>query len=85
MDLTTNQKRQIAALSDHPGWRLVIDQVVRSKRDQALDRLKLAKTGEAILSASCKFVAWDEVLVELSNAPQEIAKILKEEKDTVYG
>jgi hypothetical protein len=85
MTPTKEQKRQIAALNTSPGYELLLQFVVRLNRDQALEKLNLAKTRDEVTETAYNFRAWNSVLEELTTAPKNIETALKEEKDEIYG
>lgn len=85
MTPTTEQRRQIAALNTIPGYELLLRFVVRSNRDQALERLNLAKSRDEVTEAAYNFRAINQVLEDLIKSPQEFEAGLKEEKDEIYG
>jgi precorrin-3B methylase len=84
-NLTTDQRRQIAALNTIPGYKLLLDFVVSLNRDQALERLKLAREREAVTEAAYDFRSWDTVVSMLRDGPKQIEQELKDEGDPIYG
>jgi len=83
--LDKTQRRKIAALNTIEGFWILLDSVVKLNRDQALERLKLAKTRDEVTEAGYNFRAWDTVLDDLTKAPKDIEAGLKEEGDEIYG
>lgn len=82
---TKEQRRQIAALNTIPGFELLLRFVVQSNRDQALERLNLAKSRDEVTEAAYNFRAINQVLEDLKLAPKDFEAQLKEEKDEIYG
>lgn len=85
MTPTKTQRQQIAALNTIPGYELLLEFVVRLNRDQALEKLNLAKTRDEVTETAYNFRAWNSILEELTNAPKKIEAALKEEGDEIYG
>ena len=85
MTPTLEQRRQIAALNTIPGYELLLQFVVRSNRDQALERLNLAKSRDEVTEAAYNFRAVNQVLEDLIRAPKDFENQLREEKDAIYG
>lgn len=84
MELSLEEKRQVASLVTVKGYQVLLDKVLEWKKDQALTRMKAALSDEK-LQFSYEFCAWDEVLKTLRGFPEQQVQILKEEKDEVYG
>ena len=80
-----DETRAIASLASIPGYRVLLDKMVKSKREDALQRLKLAKGQEARGEAGLEFAIWDDVLQILETAPFVAVKTLQAEGDTIYG
>lgn len=85
MTPTKEQRRQIAALNTIPGYELLLRFVVKLNRDQALEKLNLAKTRDEVTEAAYNFRAYNQVLEDLIKAPQDFEAGLREEKDEIYG
>lgn len=83
--LNRDQRQKIAALNTIEGFSILLDEVVKSSRDQALERLKLAKTRDEVTESGYNFRAWDTVLEDLKRTPKEIEQGLRDEGDTIYG
>lgn len=85
MTPTKEQRRQIAALNTIPGYATLLFFVVKLNRDQALEKLNLAKTRDEVTEAAYNFRAINQVLTDLEKAPKEYEAGLIEEKDDIYG
>ena len=64
---------------------MLLEDVVKPRRNVLLDRLKLASGREEILEAAMLFRAWDDVVAVLENTPREAEEELKKEGDYIYG
>jgi hypothetical protein len=80
-----DETRAIASLASIPGYRVLLDKVVKSKRDDALQRLKLARGQEARGEAGLEFAIWDDVIQLLETAPTVAVQTLQAEGDQIYG
>ncbi len=85
MTLTKDDRRKIAALNTIPGYQLLIDKVVKLKREEALTKLRLASGRDERLDTAVGFIVWDDVVTFLTSAPRDIQEALKAEGDEVYG
>lgn len=84
MELSLDEKRQVASLVTVKGYQVLLDKVVEWKKEQALVKMKAALSDEK-LQHSYEFCAWDEVLRTLRGFPEELVSILKDEGDEIYG
>jgi hypothetical protein len=85
MTLDLDKQRALASLATISGYRVLLDEVLKSKREDALQRLKLAKGQEARGEAGLEFAIWDDVIQFLERIPTEAVAALKEEGDPIYG
>lgn len=76
--------RSVASLHNIAGYHVLVS-MLKSKREDLLDSLKLAKTQEEIITRALEFRIWDEVVKFLEREPQEAVNTLKEEGDPIYG
>jgi len=85
VDLTDEQKRRIAALRTIPGYKLLLEVVVKEARDAAQERLKTARGRDEILEAAMDYRAWEKVSEMLERVPRVLEEELKEKGDFVYA
>jgi hypothetical protein len=84
-NLSQDETRALASLHTLVGYRVLLDKVVKSKREDALTKLKLATAQENIVSAALEFRVWDDVTKTLQDLPAQAVEELKTEGDTIYG
>ena len=83
--LTQDQVRAIASLKTITGYKVLLETVIKSKVETAINNLKHAKGRDDRADASVEFVVWDEVSRLLDRLPTDALEELKAAGDAIYG
>jgi hypothetical protein len=84
MDLTIENKRDLASLKTVRGFHIILT-LMQEKIDTALQKVKTSKTDEEILEASKEYRFWEDALTIIRGTPDAALEELKQERDEIYG
>ena len=84
MDLTIENKRDLASLKTVRGFHIIIT-LMQEKIDTALEKVKTSKTDGDILEASKEYRFWEDAVTLIKSYPDAALEELKQERDEIYG
>jgi hypothetical protein len=83
--MTIEQRRQVASLETVPGYKLILDTVVKPAEDEALSKLTTSSDRDVVWKAAVELQLVRRLHRELLALPAAMVEELINEGDEVYG